>query len=390
MKYIKKCKNCNKIIIFTDKTKFETQIYCSQECYHQYKRNHTKLIEKQCKCCNKTFKTYHKDKKYCCKKCSNKAMQKRINCTCDYCGVEFKRIESEVKKNKNHYCSKECKYASVYWDKHDIDILKKYYGKISLKEIQSMLHRTCSLDRIKSKSNSLGLYVGRKKWTNIEEKILKDNYSNKSFAEIKKMLPNRTESSILGKARSLGLLSKFYLENQYTQNEIDYIVENLEKTSIKNISNSLNRPEGGVKQKLNKIGYSLKKENNYEDLIACVRARLGTWKNKVRNDFNYTCSVTGGRSNIIVHHCRSFNLLFNETIEVLNFKIKKDFKDYSEQELDIFFKKFLEIQEYYSEYTCVTEPIHRLFHNNYGYGNNTIEQWNDFLEKYKNHIIQLS
>lgn len=33
---------------------------------------------------------------------------------------------------------------------------------------------------------------------------------------------------------------------------------------------------------------------------------------------------------------------------------------------------------------CITEHIHIKFHHLYGYGNNTKEQWNDFLEKYYN------
>ena len=114
-----------------------------------------------------------------------------------------------------------------------------------------------------------------------------------------------------------------------------------------------------------------------------VRSRLYYWKNSVREINNYTCVLTGSRSNLIIHHCRSFNLLMSETIEELNFPIKDNFEEYSDEELNIFLESFLNLQSYYGEYVCITEDVHRLFHNNYGYGDNTIEQWNEFVERFK-------
>lgn len=108
------------------------------------------------------------------------------------------------------------------------------------------------------------------------------------------------------------------------------------------------------------------------------------WSKEVREYYNYTCCLTGSRSNIVVHHCRGFSLLFDETIELLNFEIKDDFIEYTDEELITFTNKFLEIQEYYNAYVCITESIHKLFHKIYGYGDNTVEQWNEFVSDYKN------
>lgn len=49
----------------------------------------------------------------------------------------------------------------------------------------------------------------------------------------------------------------------------------------------------------------------------------------------------------------------------------------------LFTETFLEIQEYYHAYVCISAEIHRLFHKEYGYGNNTEEQWNIFVNKYQ-------
>lgn len=73
-----------------------------------------------------------------------------------------------------------------------------------------------------------------------------------------------------------------------------------------------------------------------------------------------------------------------ETIDILNFPIYTDLNLYSQDKLDLFIKTFLDLQEYYGQYICITEAIHKQFHSLYGYGDNTKEQWDDFVNKYYN------
>ena len=51
-------------------------------------------------------------------------------------------------------------------------------------------------------------------------------------------------------------------------------------------------------------------------------------------------------------------------------------------ELDKIFNTFYSLQESYKNYICLTESVHKQFHAIYGYGNNTEEQWNEFVNKY--------
>ena len=44
---------------------------------------------------------------------------------------------------------------------------------------------------------------------------------------------------------------------------------------------------------------------------------------------------------------------------------------------------FREIQSTYPLGICLTKEIYYLFHSIYGYGNNTEEQWNEFVENFK-------
>lgn len=79
-----------------------------------------------------------------------------------------------------------------------------------------------------------------------------------------------------------------------------------------------------------------------------------------------------------------------ETIELLNFPLYEDLDLYSQVELDLFIQTFLDLQEYYGEYICITEDIHKLYHSIYGYGDNTREQWDEFVNNYYNQNKKVS
>ena len=375
------CKNCGKE--FTVWKSYENQEYCSKDCLYEYKKNHSVNEIITCPICNKEFRQKHPKQKYCSTGCRDISMQSRITCICEYCGKEFKRIKSEVDKNKHHYCSNECKKNAMFWNKDDTQILIDNYGKIKYKEMCNLFSFPKTVDEIKRRAIYLGLTSPRD-WSKKELDILINNYSNIPMNELLKLLPNRTRYSILGKAKTLNLKSYFYLTSKYSDDDIKYLKENYLNKSNEELSEYLNRSVYGIEQYLHILGLQRPKEiGKYKDLIQYVRARITPWKNKIRKDCNYTCALSGCRSNIIVHHIRSFNLLFEETIENLNF-IEKEFSEYNMEELNNFVEEFMKLQDYYNSYICITETIHKDFHNKYGYGYNTEKQWNEYVEKYYN------
>jgi len=56
--------------------------------------------------------------------------------------------------------------------------------------------------------------------------------------------------------------------------------------------------------------------------------------------------------------------------------------------LCVILNKFIEIQDRYPLGVCVNPKIHTLFHSLYGQYNNTEEQWNVFVDNYKNNYYQ--
>lgn len=56
--------------------------------------------------CGTFFYNPNNDKRYCSNDCVCK--NKKIELICDNCGIIFKRLKSNIKNSKKHYCSKKC------------------------------------------------------------------------------------------------------------------------------------------------------------------------------------------------------------------------------------------------------------------------------------------
>ena len=377
-KYTHKCKMCGKEF----KTYDKNAQFCSKQCYFVYRKENGKLKDVVCPICKKVFRQVYSKQIFCSIECRTKSTEDKIECICEYCGNPFYRKRSEVEKNKHHYCSNVCRMNAMYWCSDDVEILKDNFGKVKYKDMTNLFSKYRSIDEIKRKAISLGLTSNRQ-WSKEEIQILIDNYPNKPMNEIMEMLPNRTRSSILGQVRTQNLKSFYYLSRKYTQNEEIYLAENYLTKTNKELSEHLDRNESGIAQHLRTLKlYRPNDKSGYNDLAEYIRGRLIPWIRQVKYNNNFTCALTGEKSNIVVHHIRGFNLILNEAIDQINFPIYDNVSDYQDEQLDQIFNTFYSLQESYKDYICVTESVHKQFHSIYGYGNNTEEQWEEFVSIY--------
>lgn len=374
------CKNCNKE--FEDY--FNDAKFCSRKCYEEHRQINRKTKNVICPICGNEFIQKYIGQIFCSQKCRIDSTKDRVGCVCEHCGELFERKRSEVDKNKRHYCSKECRMNAMFWSEEDNSILINSYKKMSYKEMSenNIFSTYKTVDEIKRRAVYVGITSSRD-WSNEEIDILKNNYDKVSRDELMSMLPNRTRPSILSKARTMSLKSKFYLTHKYSNEEIEYLKNNYLFKSDEEMGKVLGRSAQGIAEHLLVLDLHRPTEiDNYKTLKKYVRTRLIPWRDKIRELNDYTCSLTGVKTNIIVHHIRGFNLLFLETIDNLNFPIYDDISSYNQNQLDEFLNEFLEVQESYKSYICINEDVHRAFHKEYGYGNNTEEQWNEFINKY--------
>lgn len=377
-KYKHKCQMCG--IEFEND--YKDAKFCSRKCYIEFRNINKKLKTRQCLICGKDFQPSYSGQIFCSIECRITSTENKIKCVCDYCGKIFKRIKSEIDKNKHHYCSVECKRKVMWWNEDDINILKENYGRLSYNAMINLFSSPKTVDEIKRKAIYIGLTSSRK-WSEDEKKILIDSYSNKPLKEVLTFLPNRTVSSILGQAKTQNLKSFYYLSRKYTQEEEEYLKANYLTKTNKELAEYLNRNENGIAQHLLVLKlYRPHEKKGYNDLAEYVRGRLIPWAKQVKQDNNFTCALTGKKSNIIIHHIRGFNLILNEAIEKINFPIYENVSDYSECQLKQIFDAFYNLQEMYKNYICLTESVHKQFHSIYGYGDNTKEQWDEFVNTY--------
>ena len=377
-KYVHICKMCGKKFEdYSESTKF-----CTRNCYNKYRKENGKLKDVACPVCDKIFRQSYVGQVFCSIECRVKSTENKVECICNNCGKLFFRKRSEVDKCSNHYCSVECRNAALWWSDDDTKILKDNFGKMSYKDMVNIFSTFKTVDEIKRRAIYIGLTSSRV-WSDDEIKILIENYSTNSMHDVMSLLPNRSRSSILGQARVLNLKSFFYLSHTYSQEEDDYLIENYLDKSNDELGKYLHRSSNGIAQHLYVLNLHRPTViDSYNDLKNYVRSRLSSWKESVRKLCNYTCELTGTHSNIVIHHIRGFNLLISETMDMLDFPMYENISEYSQQQLDMFLETFFQIQDTYHSYICINEDVHKKFHGIYGYGNNTEEQWNEFVNTY--------
>ncbi|MBQ2396895.1 MAG: hypothetical protein II304_07685 [Bacteroidales bacterium] len=374
------CKQCGKEFeVF--KCEKDVILFCSQKCYKDYRTNQKNEHDKVCPVCGKTFNKSRYQQVYCSKKCAQTVNKTGVECSCDYCGKTFYREKAEYEKRKHHFCSVQCKHSYIGWNYEDMKILEENYKLIPLKEIQKMLSKEYSVKAISNKAKYMKITQSRE-WTEQETNLLIELYPTKPMKDVLQAIPRKTQAAILGKARKLKLLSHFYISRTYTVKDNEFLKTNYLDMSYEELALQLNRGVNAIKQRMLILDLHKPRERSYDSLSNYIRAHIQTWIAKIKENNNYTCCLTGKRSNIILHHCRGFNLLMEETIDILDFPIYDNISDYTQEQLDEFLYIFMNLQDAYGEYVCITEDIHKQFHSQYGYGNNTIEQWNEFVNNF--------
>lgn len=120
------------------------------------------------------------------------------------------------------------------------------------------------------------------------------------------------------------------------------------------------------------------------EIIDYFRKLIKEWKKDILKKYNYKCFLTGASTDLVIHHLVSFSNILKETIEELNLEMRRKIKDYSEHEFEMITNKFLE--KHTTDIGVVlSRKVHNKFHNIYGMGNNTKEQFDEFINNfYKN------
>ena len=246
----------------------------------------------------------------------------------------------------------------------------------SIKSIQSRLEKISD--------------IKRQYWTDEEENLLKCIYETLPLDETMQMFPNRTRNAIVAHAMKLGLHA--YIDTRYYSPEEEaFIRDNYNTMSDKEISMVLGRSLSSIKNHRVLMGIYRKKpgNTNYENVSIYVRRHNQQWKKDSMKNCNFVCVITGERFDEI-HHLVSLNTILKNVYAKLNLDENNfNINELTDNEKEEFLGYVYEEQSKYPLGICLKKDIHNEFHKQYGYGNNTIEQFEEFLRiNYSN--IQLN
>lgn len=118
------------------------------------------------------------------------------------------------------------------------------------------------------------------------------------------------------------------------------------------------------------------------EIIRYFRQVISEWKLTSMKLANYKCDITGLPFTDI-HHIYPFTQILRETFNLCKLDMRSSVVDYTEKEMKILTYTFKHLHKYkYPLGVCLTHEMHMLFHNIYGRGNTTLQQYVEFKNNY--------
>lgn len=158
-------------------------------------------------------------------------------------------------------------------------------------------------------------------------------------------------------------------------------------------------PSEETRQKISKNlkgKYSGESHPNWKGGVSNIKRYLRNlpcvteWCSMAREQVNYTCQLTGMRSrelfrgSLQVHHLYGFNLIVFDAHSTHGIEVKEQIGNYTAEELKLLEDYVASWHQDSSNAVVLSEEVHKLFHNNYGRGENTPEQYEEFKDRYLN------
>lgn len=275
------------------------------------------------------------------------------------------------------------KNKKIEWTNDEIETLRSVYLYYKIIDIKNIFFPNKSKDSIIKMMGKLRLLKSRP-WTDADIKELIELYPYYDNEELCKKL-DRTRNALVNQAKKLGVKKNFYFTNE----DLSFIRENYETMSDFDIGHKLGHPYRVIKEKRLSMGLLRKTPiagSGYYDLSCFLRDNSREWKISSSNFCNNECAITGEKS-YEIHHLYGMNMIVEEVVEELGLEKNVSPKDYDKAQLSIILKLFLQKQEKHGHGVCLRKDIHILFHQEYGYGDNTPEQFIEFVKKH-NFILQ--
>lgn len=368
-----------------------------------------------CTSCGKTFPNTHDYYAY---SDQNKGTLLAI---CKSCQKKASKIKNEKIKTKN----KDLNYSNLFYEgtrlckKCKRELPNDYLHFPTDKTCKDGLRNICRECDQKYRKFLKEGYIPFQKWSEEEILLLKKVYHDYSNEEIVKLfLPNRsiraieTQASLLGigyksdagkqriskqkgkkisakgKGRKLTeerkkIISEQKIEFYKTHNSPMKGVK-LSPERCKEISDRQKGKWFGDKNPRHLNPLSGEKNGRWNggltDIKNEFRTRIPEWKQSSMEFCNYKCVITGLEFDDI-HHLYSFSKIFDSIFVNTKIPKKERVLDYNNLEIEQLEKEIKKLHTLECYDACLTQDLHKLFHDNYGYTNFTPYDFIDFLNR---------
>lgn len=329
-----------------------------------------------------------------------------------------KSIEGKALKLKLKKENKEIFINPNLWDDKEIKLLKENYpicGDDKLKElfpnrtIKSIHTKAERLELKKIKAVNLTIDSrGRVIWDEYSTQLFIDNYSKYSSEELIELFFTKlNRKQLYNKARKLGLKKTTKtLQRKINSDETKIKISQSRKQSFKEgkwtsaFKNRVVTEEEKEKARQRVKGKWTGSNNprhknplfgkdngrwngGITNLSQALRENIYEWKQESMEVCNFKCLFTGNYFNEI-HHLYPFNNIIKEVLDELNLEVEYSLGDYSIEEQE---NIKIAIKNKHIEYglgVCLSEEIHKLYHDNYGYISFNVDSFKEFIEQYFN------
>lgn len=363
---MQECKNCGEVKphtkeYFTIDTRVPSGLRkVCKVCSYKYKKQVKAIPKAGFRFCNKCKRELPETDRYF---PTDKGCKTGLRNVCRECNPSYKNFLEEGQITFRVWTKEENNiFAERYPHYSNEELIERYYPEETYKSLGDRasrrdIHKTVETKLRMNKIKSIN-FMGENapNWgTHMSEE------TKKRLSIAKKGKYTGTDSKIFGIKRSQEIcdnLSKRNIENGYWAGE----------TNPRHINPLFGEDNGrwigGVK-----IVYEF------------LRGNIAGWKRDSMESCNYKCVVTGEDFDHI-HHLYSFKAIAEEVFEILKYPIHQNMGDYSEDERLCLLSTLHELHKKYGLGVCLTREIHEIFHDVYGYFNNTQEQFEEFKSKY--------
>lgn len=262
-------------------------------------------------------------------------------------------------------------------------------------------------------------FAPNEKWTDEEDKFLKENYHDFTGEELQeKFFRNRTIRAIESRADTLNIAWK--TQETYNRGRKIQGIKVSQKLKGRKMTDKQKKRQSESMKKYYEthIPWWTGKKRPPEQckVISERNMRLGRWKGEnnprhinplngslnpnwqggltnfyqeLRSDTkdwfyesaefcDYTCVISGLNFDN-VHHTTAFKDIIDETCRLTGLNKRGTVSDYTEEEFDTLTDTLKYLHKEYGLGACITKEVHKLFHDNYGYKDFTACDFLDFV-----------